>query len=292
MPRMSSSSCRGATSAAASWSRRAARWASAARCSGNPVVATAILDRLPHHSHVLRITGESYGLGEKRPGVLNAAAAPGRLPPNLVRKERRLAETGRCQQHGDRTVEQRTDGLHQRSALDVVIVLLGGSTWTTWAVCISDLRSMWSSTCSGIETFAVRSHRGGPDCTAGEAVAFNGLALTGVAASRSPATDLPPWRARTEIRFVRLRDTSPRSPPSPKPGQSDKADGNTLAACRSVRLRAGRLGAAQVAAEALLARSRTMTLSALPRMPPRTPLRMSTCIRGEKRSLCVASIPW
>ena len=30
------------------------------------MVATAILDRLLHHSHVLTITGESYRLREKR----------------------------------------------------------------------------------------------------------------------------------------------------------------------------------------------------------------------------------
>lgn len=33
---------------------------------GDPVVATAILDRLLHHSHVLTIRGESYRLKEKR----------------------------------------------------------------------------------------------------------------------------------------------------------------------------------------------------------------------------------
>jgi DNA replication protein DnaC len=33
---------------------------------GDPVVATAILDRLLHHSHVLTIRGDSYRLREKR----------------------------------------------------------------------------------------------------------------------------------------------------------------------------------------------------------------------------------
>ena len=33
---------------------------------GDPVVATAILDRLLHHSHVVTIRGESYRLREKR----------------------------------------------------------------------------------------------------------------------------------------------------------------------------------------------------------------------------------
>jgi len=32
---------------------------------GDPVVATAILDRLLHHSHVLTIRGDSYRLREK-----------------------------------------------------------------------------------------------------------------------------------------------------------------------------------------------------------------------------------
>ncbi len=38
---------------------------------GDAVVATAILDRLLHHSHVITIRGESYRLKEKRrAGVL------------------------------------------------------------------------------------------------------------------------------------------------------------------------------------------------------------------------------
>jgi DNA replication protein DnaC len=42
---------------------------------GDPVVATAILDRLLHHSHVLTVRGDSYRLREKRrSGLLNAAA--------------------------------------------------------------------------------------------------------------------------------------------------------------------------------------------------------------------------
>jgi DNA replication protein DnaC len=45
---------------------------------GDAVVATAILDRLLHHSHVLTIRGDSYRLREKRrAGLLpKAAAAP------------------------------------------------------------------------------------------------------------------------------------------------------------------------------------------------------------------------
>jgi len=40
---------------------------------GDAVVATAILDRLLHHSHVLTIRGDSYRLREKRrSGLLKA----------------------------------------------------------------------------------------------------------------------------------------------------------------------------------------------------------------------------
>ena len=42
---------------------------------GDPVVATAILDRLLHHSHILNIRGESYRLKEKK-----RAGLFGRLP--------------------------------------------------------------------------------------------------------------------------------------------------------------------------------------------------------------------
>jgi DNA replication protein DnaC len=43
---------------------------------GDPVVATAILDRLLHHSHVVTIRGESYRLREKRrSGLLQQPAA-------------------------------------------------------------------------------------------------------------------------------------------------------------------------------------------------------------------------
>ena len=49
---------------------------------GDPIVATAILDRLLHHSHVVTIRGDSYRLREKRrsglfkaPGVAEPAAA-------------------------------------------------------------------------------------------------------------------------------------------------------------------------------------------------------------------------
>ncbi|MFC7611286.1 IS21-like element helper ATPase IstB [Teichococcus aestuarii] len=44
---------------------------------GDEVVATAILDRLMHHSHVLTIRGDSYRLREKRRlGLFKATPAP------------------------------------------------------------------------------------------------------------------------------------------------------------------------------------------------------------------------
>jgi len=43
---------------------------------GDSVIATAILDRLLHHSHVLNIRGESYRLREKKQaGLIGASAA-------------------------------------------------------------------------------------------------------------------------------------------------------------------------------------------------------------------------
>jgi DNA replication protein DnaC len=43
---------------------------------GDPVVATAILDRLLHHSHVITIRGDSYRLREKRRSGLLQKAGP------------------------------------------------------------------------------------------------------------------------------------------------------------------------------------------------------------------------
>jgi DNA replication protein DnaC len=44
---------------------------------GDPVVATAILDRLLHHSHILNIRGESYRLKEKkRAGLFGRVSLP------------------------------------------------------------------------------------------------------------------------------------------------------------------------------------------------------------------------
>ena len=44
---------------------------------GDAVVATAILDRLVHHSHVITIRGDSYRLrAKRRSGLLQKAAAP------------------------------------------------------------------------------------------------------------------------------------------------------------------------------------------------------------------------
>ena len=47
---------------------------------GDPVVATAILDRLLHHSQVVTIRGESYRLREKRRSGLLQKPAPAPLP--------------------------------------------------------------------------------------------------------------------------------------------------------------------------------------------------------------------
>ncbi len=52
---------------------------------GDTVIATAILDRLLHHSHVINIRGESYRLREKkRAGFFSAASPPpgGEVPKN------------------------------------------------------------------------------------------------------------------------------------------------------------------------------------------------------------------
>jgi DNA replication protein DnaC len=44
---------------------------------GDPIIATAVLDRLLHHSHVLNIKGDSYRLKEKqKAGLLKQVSAP------------------------------------------------------------------------------------------------------------------------------------------------------------------------------------------------------------------------
>jgi DNA replication protein DnaC len=49
----------------------------------DPVVATAILDRLLHHSHVLTIRGDSYRLrAKRRSGLLQKATAPTQTHPS------------------------------------------------------------------------------------------------------------------------------------------------------------------------------------------------------------------
>ncbi|MEA5399661.1 ATP-binding protein, partial [Synechococcus sp. BA-124 BA4] len=48
---------------------------------GDQVVATAILDRLLHHSHVLTVRGDSYRLREKRrSGLIKASSAVSTIP--------------------------------------------------------------------------------------------------------------------------------------------------------------------------------------------------------------------
>jgi hypothetical protein len=49
---------------------------------GDQVVATAILDRLLHHSHVLTIRGDSYRLKEKRRSGLIRPQAGGASSPD------------------------------------------------------------------------------------------------------------------------------------------------------------------------------------------------------------------
>ena len=51
---------------------------------GDPVVATAILDRMLHHSHVVTIRGESYRLREKRRSGLLQKAAPAPETPTVA----------------------------------------------------------------------------------------------------------------------------------------------------------------------------------------------------------------
>jgi hypothetical protein len=55
----------------------------------DPVVATAILDRLLHHSHVLTIRGDSYRLRAKRKSGLIKKGGPS--PSGGVRRASRLA---------------------------------------------------------------------------------------------------------------------------------------------------------------------------------------------------------
>jgi DNA replication protein DnaC len=68
---------------------------------GDPVVATAILDRLLHHSHVLNIRGESYRLKEKRKAGLfgRSAVSPSELPAEQSQTEGQ--EGGGQIQNGD-----------------------------------------------------------------------------------------------------------------------------------------------------------------------------------------------
>ena len=63
---------------------------------GDEVLATAILDRLLHHSHTLMITGESYRLREKRQvGLVPLGAGDGAAPS---RKDR---DANDRRSHGD-----------------------------------------------------------------------------------------------------------------------------------------------------------------------------------------------
>ena len=74
---------------------------------GDPVVATAILDRLLHHRHVVTIRGDSYRLREKRKSGLmpgsTAALIASTIPNPSLRRNCRL--TRRCGGGGVRGLE-------------------------------------------------------------------------------------------------------------------------------------------------------------------------------------------
>lgn len=58
---------------------------------GDPVLATAILDRLLHHATTLNIKGESYRLkGKRRAGLHGASPSP--KPEQNLTEEEMLAE--------------------------------------------------------------------------------------------------------------------------------------------------------------------------------------------------------
>ena len=55
---------------------------------GDEVLATAILDRLLHHSHTLLISGESYRLREKRKSGLFRPGTPSADSPSARKTKR------------------------------------------------------------------------------------------------------------------------------------------------------------------------------------------------------------
>ena len=66
---------------------------------GDTVIASAVLDRLLHHSHVLNIRGESFSLREKRqaglfPSQHHLAASPEEVGGTMLPEEALLS--GRC----------------------------------------------------------------------------------------------------------------------------------------------------------------------------------------------------
>jgi DNA replication protein DnaC len=65
-----------------------------ARSSGDPIIATAILDRLPHHSTTVDIRGESYGLKERRKSRSDSSAGTAAAQvSDSCRRERSAKET-------------------------------------------------------------------------------------------------------------------------------------------------------------------------------------------------------
>ncbi len=62
---------------------------------GDNVIATAILDRLLHHSHVLNIRGDSYRLREKkRAGLFGGTVAMSATPPSRLSAQEEAFQTG------------------------------------------------------------------------------------------------------------------------------------------------------------------------------------------------------
>jgi hypothetical protein len=79
---------------------------------GDSVIATAILDRLLHHSHVLNIRGESYRLQEKRRGERLTAGEPARTRSKPHDESKPVVD---CRQF---TLRQGSHGLIVRSKVN------------------------------------------------------------------------------------------------------------------------------------------------------------------------------
>jgi DNA replication protein DnaC len=89
---------------------------------GDPVVATAILDRLLHHSHVITIRGDSYRLKEKRRSGLRSPLRPRQ---NQRKKRERPSGAQAVGRQGKRAERQeggyRHSGPLSKNALAVIL---------------------------------------------------------------------------------------------------------------------------------------------------------------------------